>query len=323
MANRASWIVMSANTGWLRPESPAGSTRLYMVGAFVGAVALLGLSVVVGWPIAAGRASEDPAAVVASASPGTCLTWTRPDAGNLSAVDCGAPHLFEVTGSADISGTYPPGSPFPDQAAWQKAAQTSCTTGATNYLGKLDPHGRYTVGALKPTSAQWASGDRSLRCGLQRSTPSGQLLPTTGTARGADQSDVYPAGTCLALVKKAAGGPVSCDKQHAYEIVGTVSLRGQFPDAYPPVGQQQTALGKLCQPLVATYTGNANLNQYQLSVTWDTIAQPSWEAGSYQVNCKIGALLADGSGLGPVINSIKGIGRGAAANTSTSTPGGG
>jgi Septum formation len=311
---------MSVKAGRLHPASPAGSTRLYMVGAFVGAVVLLGLSVVAGWPIAPGRAAEDPAAVVASASPGTCLTWTRPDAANLAAVDCGQPHLFEVTGSADIAGRYPPGSPFPDEQAWQKAAQTSCTTGATNYLGKLDPAGKYTVGALKPTSAQWTSGDRTLRCGLQRSTPSGALLSTTGSARGADQSDVYPAGTCLALVKKAAGGPVKCGIQHAYEIVGTVSLRGQFPDGYPPVGQQQTALGKLCQPIVAAYTGGADLNQYQLSVTWDTITQQSWDAGSYQVNCKVGVLLPDGSGLGPVINSIKGIGHGAAAPTSK--PGG-
>jgi hypothetical protein len=321
MVNRASWILMSANAGRLYPGSPAGSTRRYMVGAFVGAVVLLGSSVVAGWPILPGRAAQDPATVVASASPGTCLTWTRPDAGNLSAVDCARPHLFEVTGSADISGTYPPGSPFPDQQAWQQAAQTSCTTGATNYLGKLDPHGKYTVGALKPTSSQWASGDRSLRCGLQRSTPSGQLLSTSGSARGADQSDVYPAGTCLALVKKAAGGPVSCDRQHSYEIVGTVSLRGQFPDTYPPVGQQQNALGTLCQPVAANYTGNANLNQYKLSVTWDTITQQSWDAGSYQVNCKIGALLPDGSGLSSVVNSLRGIG-GGSATTSTSTPGG-
>ena len=311
---------MSVKAGRLHPASPAGSTRLYMVGAFVGAVVLLGLSVVAGWPIAPGRAAEDPAAVVASASPGTCLTWTRPDAANLAAVDCGQPHLFEVTGSADISGQYPPGSPFPDEQAWQKAAQSSCTTGATNYLGKLDPAGKYTVGALKPTSAQWTSGDRTLRCGLQRSTPSGQLLATTGSARGADQSDVYPAGTCLALVKNAAGGPVKCGIQHAYEIVGTVSLRGQFPDGYPPVGQQQTALGKLCQPIVSAYTGGADLNQYQLSVTWDTITQQSWNAGSYQVNCKVGVLLPDGSGLGPVINSIKGIGRG--ATKPTGKPGG-
>lgn len=309
---------MSAQAGWLHPQSAAGSTRLYMVGAFVGAIVLLGLSAVAGWPVAAGHSAPNPAEVVASASPGTCLTWTRPDAANLSAVACARPHLFEVTGSADISARYPAGAPFPDEQAWQQAAQASCTTSVTNYLGKLDPNGKYTVGALKPTATQWTSGDRTLRCGVQRSTPSGQLLRTTGSARGADQSDVYPAGTCLALVRKAAGSPVPCGDEHSYEIVGTVSLRGVFPDGYPPVGQQQNELGKLCQPIVASYTDNANLNQYQLSVTWDTIPAQSWAAGSYRVNCKIGALLPDGSGLGPVINSVKGIGNGAAP----SKPGG-
>ncbi len=301
---------MSGNTAsWLYPTTPAGSTRLYMVGAFAGALLLLGFSAVAGWPITPSRAAQDPATVAANAAPGACLTWTRADAGDLAEVACAQAHLFEVTGAADVSAQYPAGATFPDEAAWQKAAQAGCAAGATSYLGKLDPMGKYVVGALKPTSAQWDSGDRTLRCGLQRSTPSGQLVPTTGTARGADQSNVYPAGTCLALVRKAAGGPVPCGDTHSYEIVGTVDLRGQFPDGYPPVGQQQTALGKLCQPLVAAYTSNANLGSYQLSATWDTIAQPSWDAGSYQVNCKIGALLADGSGLGPVTNSVKGIGR--------------
>jgi hypothetical protein len=300
---------MSGEAGWLHPTTPAGSTRLYMVGAFVGAVLLLGLSAAAGWPIGAARAPVvDPAALVAGAAAGTCLTWTRSDAADLAAVDCGRPHLFEVTGSADISGQYPTAATFPDETAWQKAAQAGCTGSATNYVGKLDPNGKYVVGALKPTSAQWSGGDRTLRCGLQRSTTGGQLLSTTGSARGADQSNVFPAGTCLALVNKATGGPVPCGNQHSYEIVGVVDLRGQFPDGYPPVGQQQTVLGKLCQPMVATYTANANLGTYQLSATWDTIAQESWDAGSHEVNCKIGALLPDGSGLGPVTNSVKGIG---------------
>lgn len=293
-----------------------------MVGAFVGAVVLLALSVVAGWPVLPGRAAtSDPATVVADATAGTCLTWTRPDAANITAVACIQPHLFEVTGSADISAKYPAGAAFPDTQMWQQAAQSYCTTSALNYLGKLDPNGKYSVGALKPTGAQWNSGDRTLRCGVQRSTPSGQLIPTTGTAKGANQSNVYPAGTCLALVNKAAGGPVPCGSQHAYEIVGTVSLRGPFPDGYPAIGDQQTALGKLCQPVAALYTDNANLNQYQLSVTWDTVSQDSWNAGSYSVNCKIGALLPDGSGLGPVVNSVKGIGR-SATPTTAATPGG-
>ncbi len=312
---------MSAQAGRPRPTNPVGSTRLYMVGAFVGGVVLLVLSALAGWPVAVSHA-QDPASVAASASPGTCLTWTRPDAANLAAVGCAGPHLFEVTGSADISAKYPAGAPFPDEKSWQQAAQAGCTASVTGYLGKLDPNGKYTVGALKPTSTQWTSGDRTLRCGVQRSTPSGQLVPTTGTARGADQSDVYPTGTCLALVKKAAGGPIACGQQHAYEIVGAVSLRGKFPGGYPPVGQQQTALGTLCQPLAAKYTGNADLAQYKLSVTWNTITQQSWAAGSYQVNCEIGAVLQDGSGLGPVVNSVKDIGRAATAGSPSSKPGG-
>jgi Septum formation len=317
---------MSGTAAWLRPTTPLGSTRLYMVGAFVGAVILLGYSVATGWPPVLAAKAADPATVVADATTGECLTWTQPDANDLGSVDCAQPHLFEVTGTADVSGTYPAGAPFPATDAWQKAAQTACAAGVTSYLGKLDPYGRFVVGALKPTSAQWSSGQRTLHCGVQRPTPSGQLLPTTGTAKGADQSNVYATGTCLALVNKTSGGPVPCGDTHAYEIVGTVDLHGKFPGGYPPVDQQQTALGDLCKPVVQSYTGGADLGQYQLTATWDTIRQESWDAGSYRVNCKIGALLQDGSGLGPVTNSVKGIGAGAGgagAGSSSTKPSGG
>lgn len=315
---------MSGTAAWLRPSTPAGSTRLYMVGAVAGAVALLAFGLFGGWPGAAnGATATDAATVAATAAVGTCLTWTRPDAGDLHAVDCGQPHLFEVTGTADVSARYPAGAPFPDVAAWQQATQGGCAPSVTGYLGTLDPFGKYVVGALKPTGAQWSGGDRALRCGVQRSTPSGQLLPTTGSARGADQSAVFPTGTCLALVRNAAGGPVPCGDQHAYEIVGTVDLTGLFPNGYPATDQQQTALGKLCKPVVADYTGGANLSTYQLTATWDTIRQESWAAGSHKVNCEIGAMLPDGSGLGPVTNSVKGIGRTAPPATGAApSPGG-
>lgn len=319
---------MSATTGWFHTTSTVGTTRRYMAGAFVGALLLLGAGAITGWPALPGpSAKPDSAAVAANAAVGTCLTWTRPDASDLVAVDCGQAHLFEVTGTADVSAQYPSGAPFPDETTWQKAAQASCAPDATRYLGKLDPFGRYVVGALKPTSGQWNSGDRTLRCGVQRATPSGQLQATTGSAKGADQSNVYSAGTCLALLNKAAGGPAPCGNQHSYEIVGTVSLRDKFPGGYPPVDQQQTALAQLCRPIVAAYTGGADLATYQLSTTWDTIRPESWDAGSYQVNCKIGALLPDGSGLGPVTNSVHGIGRApssvAASPTAADTSGGG
>ena len=293
----------------LRTTRPGGSTRQYLAGAFAGALIVLGSSVFAGWP-SVGSNPNDPATIAANAAVGACVTWTKPDATDLRMVDCAQPHIFEVTGAADISGSYPSGAALPDAVTWQRVAQSSCASSATAYLGKLDPNGRYMVGALRPTEAQWNDDDRSLRCGLQSSNPLGQPMSTTGSAKGQDQSGGYPVGTCLALVNKAPGGPVPCGTAHSYEIVGIVSLQSKFPDGYPSADQQQTALGQLCEAAANTYTNGLNLGQYHLTVTWNTIKQESWAAGSYRTNCEIGKPLTDGSGLDQVINSVKGVGPG-------------
>jgi hypothetical protein len=314
---------MAGGARGFSPTSPEGSTRLYMAGAFVGAVILLACSVVAGWPInPTVLRSSDPATIAANAAVGTCLTWTTATATDLREVDCATPHLFEVTGTADISGSYPSGAPFPDQVTWQRVTQSSCTASATSYLGKLDPNGRYMVGALKPTSDQWNNQDRSLRCGLQGSTPFGQPLTTTGSAKGQDQSSVYPVGTCLALNGKAPGGPVSCNLEHSYEIVGIVDLQSTFPNGYPANDQQQNALGQKCEPVANAYTAGLNLGQYKLTVTWNSIKQESWDAGSYRTNCEIGKPLSDGSGLGPIVNSVKGVGGGSSSPATSGNSGG-
>ena len=295
-----------------------------MAGASAGAVVVLALSVLLGWSISGlgSSGAPDPASVVANAAVGSCLSWTKADQSDLAQVDCAQPHVFEITGSADLGAAYPAGAPFPALATWQQVTKASCTANATGYLGKLDPNGKYVVSAMKPTAAQWSGGNRTLRCGLQSSTPSGAAYPTTGSAKGQDQSPVFPAGICLALTNGAAGAPVNCTDQHAYEIVGTVDLTASFPGGYPAVNDQQTKLAQLCQPLLNSYTGGGSLTAYQLSLTWDTIQQPSWDAGSHKVNCKVGSLTSDGSSLAPVTGSIKGIGAatgggGAAAPSST------
>ncbi|HEX3786869.1 MAG TPA: septum formation family protein [Pseudonocardiaceae bacterium] len=296
-----------------------------MAGAAAGAVLVLVLSVAMGWTTAPGAGVPDPAQVAASAAVGSCLTWTQPNEQDLAQVDCAQPHLFEVTGSADVSGAFPGGAAFPTGSAWQQITQQDCTTSATSYLGTIDPNGKYVVGALKPTAQLWASGSRTLRCGLQGSDQAGGLMRTTGPAKGQDQSDVYQPGVCLALVNKGPGGPVGCNTEHSYEIVGIADLGSKFPSGYPSVDDQQTALATMCEPIAAAYTANLDLAKYQLTLTWDTIKQQSWAAGSHKVNCEIGSRLSDGSGLGPVANSVAGAGGGAAgsaAATTTTLPGG-
>lgn len=308
------------------------STRMVMCGAFVGALAVLTLSMVFSWPVGgtANAGGNDPVANLSAAydaPPGSCVTW-KPDGSDMRPIGCDQPHLFEVTGDVDISADHGANDPSPSADVWRDIAKQKCTVGATAYLGgKLDPFGRYSVGALKPTDDQWRSGDRKLRCGLQRQGPTGKILvPTTGSAKGQDQSDVYDVGTCLALVGKSYGDPVACTDAHAFEIVGIVDLGKIHPDGFPSEDQQQAAMTDNCPKLAADYSGNLNLADKKLSLTWDTRKQESWDAGSHKAMCKVGAPLQDGSGLAPVSGTVKNAGAAGAPPSSSApasgTPGG-
>ncbi|REH50014.1 putative regulator of septum formation [Kutzneria buriramensis] len=313
-------VVMPELAEWFHPKRRTGQTRLLMVGAVVGALIVLTSSTLFSWPIhglSATAASDDPN-VAFDAPDGSCLTWPAGTA-NISKVDCSAKHLFEIAGTLDLTSKYPAGAPFPDGTLWQKIAQDNCGPVVSKFMGgKLDPDGKYSANALNPTAQQWSSGARTIRCGLQAAGPGGALQPTTGSAKGGDQSNIYPVGTCLGIKDKAVGDPVSCGVAHSYEIVGIVDLKSQFPDGFPADDKQQTALATRCGKAASDYTNGFDLTKAKLGLTWDTVKQESWNVGSTKVNCKVGQKLDDGSGLSPVTNSVKGVGTGVAA-TSTST----
>jgi hypothetical protein len=316
---------MSTSAERFRSSDRTLSTRLVMGGAFVGALVVLTLSMVFSWPVrGTANAGDDAAANLQKAfdaPAGSCLTW-RPDGADMRPVDCEQPHLFEVTGDVDISAENGPSSPAPSDEAWRDIAKQKCTTGAATYLGgKLDPFGRFSVGALKPSAEQWGSGDRKLRCGLQRAGLSGKVLvPTKGPAAKQDQSDIYDPGTCLALVGKTVGDPIDCAQAHAYEIVGVVDLAKIHPNEFPAEEQQQAAMLEQCTKIVADYSGGANLAEKKLTLTWDTRKQESWDAGSRQAVCKVGATLPDGSGLAQVTGTIKAAPATADPSAPTSAP---
>ena len=60
----------------------------------------------------------------------------------------------------------------------------------------------------------------------------------------------------------------------------------------------------LCPPIAAKYTGNKDLAALTLSLYSDTLKPESWAAGSRKVDCKVGALEADGT-LRPVRGSVR------------------
>jgi Septum formation len=248
------------------------------------------------------------------ATPGTCLMWTRPDAADTEVVDCAQPHLFEQAGSVALAADMA----LPDDRQWRQIVDERCEPVVLEYMrGKFDPDGRYRVGALKPSPAKWADGDRELRCGLQSASRSGALYPLAGRAAESDQAAVQDPGTCLAIDGRTIGDPVDCAGPHAVETVGIVDLAGKFPDAFPAVGDQDSYL----QP---EYAGSAEaISNKGLTVYWDNITEESWNAGSRRVNCNLAALLPDRSGFAPVTGPVRGdvVVGDEPAPPSTGTPG--
>ncbi|MFZ0873281.1 MAG: septum formation family protein, partial [Pseudonocardiaceae bacterium] len=246
------------------PATPGGrrairSARRIAAGAVLGAlVALLAIGMPTGK--AALLAIEPsmaptPSAQSLRAPVHTCLTWQLPDAADATAVNCSQPHLFEVTGTLDLR-DFDAQAPFPDPARWQQLVAQRCTQPTTQALADhFDPFGRFTVGAIKPSEAGWARGDRTLRCGVQAAGRTGTLFATLGNAQAQDQSDVHPPGTCLGNDGKAVGDPVDCAIPHAIEIVGVVDLKGAFAKGYPDEAAQDRVLSTECTRLAKDFAG--------------------------------------------------------------------
>ena len=282
-----------------------------MIGASVGGFLLLGLSAFTSWPVSGigvlGTTSKSTVNPAYESEAADCLNWTKSDLSDVKKVDCGNQHLFEVTGKVDISAEYPKDAKYPPAVDWQKISLDHCAKPTVDYLsGKFDPFGKYTVGPLNPGEKEWNAGFRTLRCGLQVVGPAGGLLPSFGAATKQDQSDVYDPGVCLGLNGKSVGDPVDCAQPHTFEIIGVVdlALAIQGPD-FPPPEKQDEVLPAICDTMAAEYSGGADLKAKGLVATWDNRVLESWTAGSKRVNCKIGAVPADASGLTAFAGSVR------------------
>lgn len=297
--------------------APNSSARRIALGLLVGALTMFGVAaldtlagatVPVLGTLAALPAPEDEQEIVEvpapPSTPGTCLTWSRPDAADATVVDCAQPHLFEQAGSVALADQ----PSLPDDRQWRQLVSERCTPVVIDYLdGRYDPDGRYRVGALKPSVARWEQGDRELRCGLQSASRSGALYPITGRVVDGDQSAVQQPGTCLAIDGRTIGDPVDCAGPHAVETVGIVDLSAKFPDAVPQVSDQDAYLQPECARIANEYAGGgAVIAEKKLTVYWDNLTAASWNAGTRKVNCNLAALLPDRSGFAPVTGSVRG-----------------
>lgn len=239
------------------------------------------------------------------ATPGTCLNWTRADASDTHAVDCSQAHLFEQAGTVLLADQ----TELPDDGRWRQLVRERCDPVVKQYLGgRFDPDGRFRIGALKPSPAKWAQGDRELRCGLQSASRSGALYPMAGKAVDQDQAAVHQPGTCLGIDGRTIGDPVDCAGPHAVEAVGVVDLAEKFDDEeFPAVDAQDEYLQTECTKIASSYAGGDDvIGEKKLTVYWDNLTEDSWAAGTRRVNCNLAALLPDRSGFAPVTGSVRG-----------------
>jgi hypothetical protein len=248
---------------------------------------------------------EVAAVALPPSTPGTCLNWTRADASDTQAVDCGQAHLFEQAGTVLLTDQ----TELPDDGRWRQLVRERCDPVVKQYLnGRFDPDGRFRIGALKPSPAKWEQGDRELRCGLQSASRSGALYPMAGKAVEQDQAAVHGAGTCLGIDGRTIGDPVDCAGPHAVEAVGVVDLSKKFDaDEFPAVDEQDEFLQTECTKVATKYAGGDDvIGEKKLTVYWDNLTEDSWTAGTRRVNCNLAALLPDRSGFAPVTGTVRG-----------------
>ncbi|MQY22364.1 septum formation family protein [Nocardia macrotermitis] len=288
------------------------------VGAVVAAIVTLSIS---GFRSSHGLEARDPGgagpagrnnSVFGTAKTGDCLTWTNAKTLDLSKVNCADKHLFEVTADIDLS-DYPgrefgPGTRFPDSLRFAELRDEHCFTAAQSYLGgRLDPRGRFVVGMINPGEPAWNKGDRTVRCGLQLVSATGNATQqTVGRVRDSDQSRIFDPGTCIGINQNLpTNEPVDCTEPHAYEVMSSVDLGQQFNSGTPANADQDRYMQDQCARVADSYLGGPKaLINKTLTIFWDNIDARSWLVGSHKLNCLVGKGTQDG--FSSITGSAKG-----------------
>jgi predicted heme/steroid binding protein len=248
------------------------------------------------------------------AKSGDCLMWPdiTPEAANI--VNCADDHKFEVAESVDMrtfpGSEYGPNAAPPSPARIQQISQEQCEAAVHRYLGpKFDPNSKFSVSMLWSGDRAWRqSGERRMLCGLQLPGPNNQQAAFKGKVADVDQSKVWPPGTCLGIdsaTNQPIDVPIDCSAPHAMEVTGTVNVAEKFPAALPADPDQDGFIKDSCTKMTDAYLAPVKLRTTTLTLIYPTVSLPSWQAGSREVACSIGASLGNG-GWATLVNSAKG-----------------
>ncbi|MER7003113.1 septum formation family protein [Dactylosporangium sp. NPDC000555] len=225
---------------------------------------------------------------------------------------CSVSHASETFYVGDLTGSAASGTTPPKGEAL-KDGWTKCATEAEQFLGGDYHDGRLELLVLVPSSTQWASGARYLRCDLAEVVSDGDKpVNRTGSLKGALTGDKPLALTCAIEVYDTDGKtwldytPTACTNSHNMEYVGTyTSTDRPFPSN---ADERKSAIRPGCEALGAKYLGvtTSQLTSHQqVGIGFWMVDEESWKRGNRSARCY--AMLFDKK---MVSRSIKNIGTG-------------
>ncbi|MGB3303447.1 MAG: septum formation family protein [Gordonia sp. (in: high G+C Gram-positive bacteria)] len=249
---------------------------------------------------------------------GDCLTWTVNPQGSPTSVNCAEPHRFEVAGVLDTArfptAEFSATAPRPSTERFAEIRDENCPVIVDRYLGGLlDPAGRFAVGLMYPLQAEWDSGIRGLRCGIEERGAAGSMEEFKGPVADVDQSFNWPDGTCIGINRadrSATSDVVNCAEPHAFQVTGTVDLSQRFGGSrsgkpWPSANDQNEYLRGICPTQTNKFFGGAQqFKATTLNVQWSVISEVSWMTGSRRVACY--AALPDRGGFATLVGDARG-----------------
>ena len=228
---------------------------------------------------------------------GDCVWWDQSvEAGrtrDTDRVDCDRPHIMEMTGRVKL----PLRMEYPTDTGWDALIDERCGPLARQYLGVIDPDGRFAASAIHPTAQGWDGADREVWCGIQMvndradwaTAPDPEFV---GRVKDQNQDRLYGTGACLRTGPETIDGAVPCDSAHHYEIAGTVDLTGAGVEPPSPEDQERL-VGTRCDKVARAYLGRAL--PADAWAGWFDISPASWTAGRRTLECTLASYYPDGN----------------------------
>jgi hypothetical protein len=158
--------------------------------------------------------------------PGTCLGFTESGLPG-APVPCSTDHSIEIASDLDVTGLFPEDLAPPEPRVQSELTAEACRAAGIDYLGDAEALRRTTlistlVNPISPVS--WATGSRTVNCGLMKASDPGPFAVLRGSARQGVLIDgatpVAPTTTEL----PAPGAPEGIPDSPAGEASGTVSV---------------------------------------------------------------------------------------------------